>query len=135
MEKPDVNLWRNGYAIYRESDGTVNVTIGLHATAPDVMEVRTIAAPAIWADDAERMLRVERAKAQIALRGLTISWLKKVRNPAFDKPEERTTTVIAVRPCRTQDEATDVLRQIMDYIRELKSGGVARIREAYDEAD
>lgn len=109
--------WQNGYAFFtQEDDGSVTVTLGTNPNAPDRMETRIVAAPAIWCSDKERGQRVAAAIQQIIMRGLIVSKQRRIHNQAFDKPGERTTTVLDCRPCRNEEEAEQLLAAIYQIL-------------------
>lgn len=99
-----------GYAIYRGDE----ISVGVQPNAPDMLAVMEIPMANIPPDQRDQTLATQK-EAQW-LRGMMIVAESRQRNPVFDGPLERTTVRLAVRPCRTEDEAKEVLGHIYDIL-------------------
>ena len=65
--------------------------------------------PCPMVDETERQKRLEEYRLGIWRSGCVIEKEWRVRNPVFDKKGEKTTTMMRVRPIRTEDEAEFVM--------------------------
>jgi hypothetical protein len=96
-----------------EDGGTLVVAIVAEGLPEFTGEV-----PAPMCSEIERAERVENARRGIWLDGMFIESERRVRNPAFDKRGEKTTTELKWRPCKTQDEADFVAHKVLAIARE-----------------
>ena len=72
--------------------------------------------PCPWCSP-ERMERVvTEAIASIHMQGYFITGTKLIRNAAFDKRGQKTTTQISFRACKTEEEAKYVLSKVKSII-------------------
>jgi len=99
-----------GYAIYKGDE----VSVAVQPNAPDVLAVMEIPLANVPTDERDQALLTQ--KENQWLRGMMIIAESRHRNPAFDGPLERTTARLAIRPCRTQEEAKEVLAHIYDVL-------------------
>lgn len=82
--------------------------------------VFTAVVPAPFTTDAERQERVEAARREIVLDGYLITRERLIRNDAFDKRGEKTTTEFVFRPARDLDEARQVGEAAHLYLRMVR---------------
>jgi len=77
--------------------------------------IAVLPAPSSTELEIEQM--VEQAKRSYWIRGYYIQSISRVRNPVFDKANERTTTKIEFRACRNATEATFVLEKAKQLLK------------------
>jgi hypothetical protein len=97
---------QRGAATYAE-DGTVTIAI-----RADGLPAAVGLTPVPFASEAERQQRIAAARDDLHLRGYFIESERRVRNEAFDKRGQKTTTEWRYRVCKNKDEAAAVLAQI-----------------------
>ena len=89
------------------ADGSVEVLV-----IPDGLPRLTSLLPAPIMDETRRLSLIERAHRSAILDGYHIVSERRIRNPVFDGPGEKTTTSFVVRPCRNKKEAAAAVEQI-----------------------
>lgn len=82
------------------------------AIVPDGLPLSTTILPIPMISELKREKMIEEQKQCIWLHGCVITNTRRVKNPAFDKHDERTSTTFQFRPCKTKDEAEYVLDKI-----------------------
>ena len=68
--------------------------------------------PAPMMSEVDRQKRVEQYRLGVWARGCIIEKEWRVHNPVFDKRGEKTTTMMRVRPAKTDDEAEFILSKL-----------------------
>ena len=128
-------IWRDNYAPLRDKlkekvmkhdccryyeDGTVDVAI-----SPDGLPEMTALLPAPFMDEVRRHKMVEDAINNLYLKGYFLVSSIRVKNTAFDKGEEKTTTELVYRLCKNADEARlvgDKIKGVVEGIFDEGSG-------------
>lgn len=68
--------------------------------------------PAPMMSEIDRQKRIEEYRLGAWAGGCVIEKEWRVRNPVFDKKDEKTTTMMRVRPARTKDEVEFILSKL-----------------------
>jgi len=74
--------------------------------------------PCPMVSETERQKRLDEYRSDVWARGCIIEREWRVHNPVFDKTSEKTTTMMRVRPARTQDEAEFIISKLGQSSRE-----------------
>lgn len=77
--------------------------------------------PAPMMPEIDRQKRIEGYRLGAWARGCIIEKEWRVRNPVFDKKGEKTTTMMRVRPARTDDEVKFIISKL-----KVKNKGVSK---------
>lgn len=99
------------FARYDADAGTIEVAI-----VPSGLPRLTSVLPAPFATEDERLRLVLNARMSAHIDGYWIVEERPIRNVAFDKRGEKTSTRFVVRPCRTEAEATETVRLIQGHL-------------------
>jgi len=81
-----------------------------------------IPAPFMTEDEIEN--EVKEAKKEYWMQGYYIQSVSKIRNPAFDKPDQMTTTKITFRACKNKGEAEFVLKKFKTMVDQRRRNNV-----------
>ena len=81
-----------------------------------------IPAPFMTEDEIEN--EVEEAKKEYWMQGYYIQSVSKIRNPAFDTPDQMTTTKITFRACKNKGEAEFVLKKFKTMVDQRRRNNV-----------
>lgn len=101
-------------SLLRATEDGLEIVIDRKRAGP----VMTVRVPAPMMSEADRMLRVQRAREQAWLKGLWVARETLAHNPVFDGTDEKTTTQMVLRPCRNEREAGFVLEQVRQLLEE-----------------
>lgn len=108
------------WAVYRQSeDGEISVSVGINKgeNAEQKRGYFVDATPGLDGD--QKDARDQRIARELVLRGLVILEHGRTRNPAFDSPQEKTTSIFAVRPCANDEEAESLVGLIAEILEGL----------------
>jgi hypothetical protein len=109
-EKP---VYERMYARYF-SGGRVDVCY-----SPDGLPSFEAVCPAPFVSETERQRKVDAARRGIVLDGAVITSERRIRNDAFDKRGEKTTTKFCARICKNEDEARAAVDRIERLLAEM----------------
>lgn len=102
------------FAAYDPDARTIEVAI-----VPSGLPRLTSLFPCPGGTETERQQRVAEVRRAAWFSGYYIVEERRVRNEAFDRRGEKTTTRFVVRPCRNEDEAAAVIANIQAGLDEL----------------
>lgn len=112
------------FARYDIDAGTIEVAI-----VPSGLPQLTSILPAPFMSDEDRIAAVWDARRSAHLDGYWIVEQRPVRNAAFDRRGERTSTRFVVRPCRTEAEAAETVQLIQGHLSDIASAKSARLED------
>lgn len=104
------NTYQNGGLTIHE-DGRIEIIV-----TADGYPMCEGPVPAPWMSEIERAKVVQQQREAIWMRGMFITAEQRVRNEAFDKRNERTTTKIKYRMCKNADEAKFVVSKVKEIL-------------------
>ena len=85
--------------------------------------------PAPMMSETDRQKRIERYRLGAWARGCIIEKEWRVHNPVFDKKDEKTTTMMRVRPAKTKDEVEFILTKLKFLAPNKARGGEVEAME------
>lgn len=111
-QKADLSEYRyeNGMLII---EPTGHVSVGITEDGRPSFES---VVPCPWGTPEKIERALDKAKESIYMQGYFITSTKLIRNEAFDKRGEKTTTQISFRTCKTEDEAKFVIGKVESII-------------------
>lgn len=109
------DIWQLSYAFFIENSADrFDIRVGTEPDAKDKVGMFNTAM--LDMSEAEREERMREVREEATMRGLKIVSERRVHNPQFDAPNEKTTYRVFVRPCINEEEASEVVWKLADVL-------------------